>query len=456
MSCRQSSTDVERGNCKNPDWDAEWDLMNMPRGAKFFFATLACVMLATLVIILPMVYDWSTQVDSSHNAVVIHHDGQIDSNAVSPGRRFHGPGGKVALFPRFDATIEYAGNDPVNVRVEDGQIISIDLSFQFETPKENLVEIYRRHKEGFVNTLQQLARSILRDEAAKYRSTDFFSNRSGIARQMRTRMEDEAESRLIRITGFQIRDVVLPSQLINNLFNVQRQRLEINARQEQLILDQINASTNALELRLRTDRLRGLAEFDQQTAVLLAQYNQNRSRIEATTAQLLAQIQGLGNETLRLYQEETAAQVEVIQQNITVESEISRRELNRVQQESETNLTLFYQDTENLKLEYDNNVTAINAQAIQNVTRVLSETEQTIRLFDAELHRGRANTLANRSVLLANIKEFAANQTISSREQALTGLPSAVYLARTIANNTLDHTRFYDANVTALVSAFVA
>lgn len=449
---RGSSTDVERGGTKNPDWDSEWDLGNMPRGAKWCFGAIGMLIAVMLLVALPMIYDWSTQVGSDHNAVVVHHDGELESEAVAPGRRFHGPGGKVVLFPRFDATIEYSGANPINVRVEDGQIISIDLSFQYETPKDNLVEIYRRHKDGFVHTLQQLARSILRDEAAKYRSTDFFSNRSGISREMRRRMEAEGESRLIRITGFQIRDVVLPDQLINNLFNVQRQRLEINARQELLVLDQINASTNALELRLRTERMRGLAEFDQQTAVLLAQYNQNRSRIEATTAQLLAQIQGLGNETLRLYQEDTAAQVEVIRQNITVETEITRRELNRVQQESETNLTIFYQDTENLKLQYDNNVTAINAQARQNVTHIHSETEQTVQLFDARLQQGRAYTLANRTILLAHVKELAANQSIASRESGLTGLPSAVYLAQTIANNTLDHTRFYDANVSSLIS----
>lgn len=453
MAARNSAIvlDVEAQDKPVGDWDETWDLGRMPRLTRIKFGILSVLVALVLLLVIPMVFTWSSRVPSNNNAVIVFHDGSIASKAAGPGRRFHGPSGKAVLFPRFDGTIEYAGEDPVLVRVEDGQIVSIDLSFQYYLPKQNLVNIYRLHKESFGTTLRQLARAILRDEAAKYRSTAFFSNRTQIAAEMRRRMENEGQQRQIEITGFQIRGVTLPARLVDNLFNVQRQRLDVRSREEQLILEQVDATTNALALQLRTARNRGIAEFDQGTAVLLAHEIQNRSRIDEQTLQRLAQIGGTTNETVTLFQQQTASLVEEVRQNITVETELTRREVDRIQHESETNLTVYNQETDNLRLLFDNNVTLINEQTRQIVNQIRSNTTRAVRLHEARLRTARAYALAEARVVIAEVTEASANQTVVARQLGYSGLPSAVFLAETLANGTLPKARFYDANLSSMI-----
>ena len=81
---------------------------------------------------------------------------------------------------------------------------------RYEIPKESLLEIYRDHKTGFDNTLRNVARSVLRDVASKHSARDFFNDRANIEEEMRGTVEFEGEARGIKITGFQVRNVVLP------------------------------------------------------------------------------------------------------------------------------------------------------------------------------------------------------------------------------------------------------
>mmetsp|Transcript_33081 Transcript_33081/g.86513 ORF Transcript_33081/g.86513 Transcript_33081/m.86513 type:complete len:484 (-) Transcript_33081:164-1615(-) len=452
---RQSDIDIEDYNRRQKEtdssWDEEWDLGNMPMKWRLVCGIFLLLIVVMLVIVLPVIYSTSSRVDADHVGVIVYHNGEISGDPADPGRRFHGVGGKVALFPRFDATIEYAGNNPISVRVRDGQMIQLDLSFQYSTPKDNLVDIYRVHRDGFAATLRTIARDTLHNQAAQYTALAFFSNRTMIAQQMRERMEIEGRSRLILITGFQIRGVRLPAALTDNLFNVQSQQLNIRAREAVLILEQIDANTNALELSLRTARLRGLAEFDQSTAVILAREAQNTSRINEETQQLLAQVRGTTNQTVTIYEQVTQGMVEEIRQNITIETETTRREVDRLQHESETNLTIFAQETQNVQLGYDNQVTLINEETRQEVAGINANTTEQVAAFEARLRLASAAAQLRRRVLLASAQEGATNATISAQGEAYSGLPSAVYLAETVANGTLAHTQFYDTNMTELV-----
>ena len=435
-------------------WDWNWDLFAMPR--KWWIGLgVTCLV---FVLLLATIYGTSDRCPFDSYCIVKSHTGEISDEASNPGRRFHGGlGGELIEFPRFDRTVSYTldeGN-AINVRVEDGQEILLDMSFQYSTPKDELIPIYEEHKTGFDATIRQIARSILRDEAARHTSTEFFSNRTTIARAMRTDLEAEGARRRIRITGFQIRNVQLPAQLLNNLFRVQQQRLEIDEREAQLLLDQINATTNALELDLRTQRLRGLAEFDQQTQVLLTREAQNRSRIEQTTQQLVAQISGTSNQTVTLYQQTTATMVEGIRVNITIETEITRREVEGRRHTAQTNLTIYNQETDNLKLQYDNNVTRINERARQQTTAINANTTRQVAAFEAQLRVARAHALQAARELLAAAREDAAQHVISAKGLGYSGLPRVVYLAQ-IAASAVNHTEFIDTNVSTLVDVGVA
>lgn len=439
------------GDAKNATWSDDYDLDGSPLCFKTIVYGFIAICISILIIVLPVVYSSSHRVPFENNAIIVSHNGKLKGDA-GPGRRFSGPAGNVILFPRFDANVEYVGQDPITPRVRDGQIISIDLSFQYHIPRESLAPIYRLHKESFEITLRNLARSILRDEASKYASQEFFDNRTFISEQMRKRMVIEGSERLIKITGFQIRNVLLPKQLTDNLINVQVQRQEARARQEQLKLDKINADADALELSLKTEREKGIAEFEQATQVLLAIEIQKKRKIEERTNQLLTEISENTDRNVTIYTRETDILEEGINLEISIEEEKIRREVDELQITSETNLTIFNQNTENEKLAYENQVARIQSIAIQNVTRINSNTERRIQQFKRDIKIAVANAQKEARILIAEIKEAAANKTINSLRIALNGLPSSVYMADSIANGTFAGAMFVDVKKDSLLS----
>ena len=312
--------------------------------------------------------------------------------------------------------------------------------------------IYKLHKGAFKNTLKQLARGILRDEAAKHASIEFFHNRTLISNNMRATMEAEATKRQIKITGFQIRNVVLPPKLVSNLINVQIRRQDARAGEEQLVLETIYARSNATELRLNTSRTKAFAEYEQQSKVFVSHETQVKLKEEAETKQHLTRVHQNKNAEIAIYQSNTDIEEEKILLNISVEEETTRQLVDKLQIESETDLTVYNQETENLKLEYENTLASIQEKTKQQVAEINAATEKEVKEFQSNLRVGLAQAKSAARELLAEIKEQAANSTVDARAVALSGLPSAVYMAQTMADGAIPHVRFLDAKMTELVS----
>ena len=400
-----------------------------------------------LVIGLPLIFSSNETVDFDEVAVLINNNGNVD-RAVGPGRYFVGPAGRAIKFPRFDRTIEYTedANTAISVRVRDGQIIELDLSFQYHIPREHLVDIYRIHKQNFEPTLRGLARGILRDVAASHPSEMFFRNRTQLESEMRLRMQQEGNERLIEITGFQLRKIILPDELNNRLIDVELARQDARERQEQLILDRINAEAAATQLRLSTSRRRFITEYEQATRVLVVQEEQQRRRVEQRTNQLVTQLQEESRRNVSLYTRQTEIKEEAFALDTSVEEEETRRQVERVRYESETNLTVYHQDTENLKLQYDEEIALLNEQTRQNVTSIHADTEREVTTFLLALDLSLEEAQGTAQVLRAKVREEAAKGAADALADGLAGLPSAAYLAETYANGTMPHVRYMDEN----------
>lgn len=454
-SARQQ--DSERGNnsaaAERPDWNRSWRRADMPTSVKVAAVGMLVALVAFAVIALPLMLTSANRVRFEHNAVLISTTGNVVGKA-GPGLRFSGPGGKAVPFPRFDTTIEYTrdSGNPVNPRVEDGQIVVLDLSFQYNMPLESLVELYRLHKTGFETTLQSLARATLRDVAAAHASEAFFTNRSGIEAEMRARLVAEGRSRLIDITGFQIRAVELPTILTDRLIDVQMKQQEARARQEQLELDRITATNAAIELGLRTQREKGVAEYEQRTVVLLTEERQRTQQINERTRQLNTEIEETSRRDVSLFMRSTDVLEEAYRLDTSVAEEVTRREVDFILYNSQTNLTIYDQDTGNIQLEYDNRVALINEQTHQNVTGIYADTARYVETFQRELDVAvhRAQSVARQ--LLAEIGERVMSQDIEARRVGLLERPKSVYLASLIANGSLPHVQYFDVDIATLIN----
>ena len=452
---RHTATEVEAQQrpIDGYDWDRAWAIGNMPRKQKFIWGGIVTVEVIVCIIAL-ILYSpsISSEVGISENAVKLGQDGSVQG-VSGPGRVFHGLYGGIEVYPRHDMLLEYttATGNPITARLRDGQIVTVDVSLNIAIPKEKLRDIYRLHSKNFYDIITAVATDALLNVVSQFNSSDFLDNRKQVTLTMRAQLTEEAEERLVRLTGLQIRNVILPPTLLDNLFNLQLQRLQVNRSQEYLVLDQINANTNALELELRTARLQGLAIFDRETTLLLSREAQNRSRVEAQTRLELARINGTATETLRLFEEDTAAQVEQIRLNITNETEHTRRAIARVQHESETLLAVYRQETDNMRLQYQNNVTLINERAKQDVAEIITNTTLQVKITMAQLSRAVHYARSAGRSLIASAHEHVANITRASYALALTSMPPEVYLARSMAYGALEHTKFFDANMTSLI-----
>eukprot|EP00730_Choanoeca_flexa_P013507 TRINITY_DN5396_c0_g1_i1.p1 TRINITY_DN5396_c0_g1~~TRINITY_DN5396_c0_g1_i1.p1 ORF type:complete len:488 (+),score=153.48 TRINITY_DN5396_c0_g1_i1:86-1549(+) len=428
------------------DWN-NWDFSNVNPKVKRNFKIIAFLLFTFLVVGLPILLgSCSDIVPFQSNAVIINSRGKIEDEAVGPGRIFRAAGFRIQEYPRFDRAVEYtaSGNNPVSVRVKDGQIISLDISWQYHLEKSNLVSIYREHKGGFERTLSQVIFSTLRDTAAGYESQEFFDNRSQIEEQLRSSIVAEAELRQAEVTGFQVRSVDLPQALDDRLINIQLRQQDARAGTARLELDRINAEADRRVLELRTDRNRRKTEMEQQTTVQLQSIYQQRDRIREQTKQMITQIQQEAERNVSLYRKETELLLESIDLNKTVVLQETNRLVEAVRISASTNLSIYNQETANQRLAFDNDVALIQEQAKQNVSSILAATTREEQNFLADLTR-QESAVAKEAQLLIEAARLNATQAVSQAfEGGLAGLSAQAYLAQEIGDAVMDQVDFLD------------
>eukprot|EP00045_Choanoeca_perplexa_P013266 m.149565 g.149565 ORF g.149565 m.149565 type:complete len:470 (+) comp16297_c0_seq1:5323-6732(+) len=369
------------------DWN-NWDFSNVKPSVKRTFIVTAFILFTFIVIGLPVLFDaCSDIVPFDSNAVIINYQGKIEDEPVGPGRFFRNAGFRTQLYPRFDRVIEYIARDgnPVTVRVKDGQIINLDISWQYHLEKADLVSVYREHKGGFDRTLSQVIFSTLRDVAAGYESREFFDNRSIIEQELRHSIVAEAAIRQAEVTGFQVRAVDLPQALDNRLIDIQLRQQDARAGTARLELDRIKAEADRTVLELRTLRNKRKTELQQQTTVLLQSIFQDRDRYLEQTKQIVTQINQEAERNVSLYKKETELLLESIDLNKTVLLQETNRLVSAVQIGASTNLSIYNQQTANERLVLENDVALIQEQAKQNVSVIEAATTREEQAFLAEL-----------------------------------------------------------------------
>lgn len=391
-------------------------------------------------------------VDFEHNAIILSIGGNV-KGSVGPGRHWYGIGCDVVTFDRFDTNVEFteASGTQIDVRVQDGQKVKIDVSFQYGIPKESLKNIYAMHKTNFHHTLEYAAKSILRDVASLYPAEEFFSKRAEIETKMRDQLVTEADERKIQVHGFQVRNIGLPDALNARQIEVEMKNLDANAKNEELELDKIKANASLIQVTLEAHRTKFITEIEQQTIVIETKEIQTMKQIQEITKQKISKITEEGARNVSLFHKETDIAVEEIEFSIEREKQITKRLVDEIRVSGETNLTVYNQRTENKRLDYEKQLAIYNEETHRLVESLRSEEKRAVNTFRANLETKRAVAEGQAAILLTQIKQTNKNELFNSRFAAYDGLDGSVFLAEEIADANLGNVQYMDVKQDTLI-----
>lgn len=385
-----------------------------------------------LVVGFPLIFAPFKEVPYDKYGVIKLYNGKLDPEVKDPGMHNVGYGATVIPFSRWDLDFEFTSSgessSPISVRVLDGQIVDLDVSFQIELKRDELVKVYSLHRENYPTTFSNIARSVLRDVAAQHPSDEFFVNRTQIEEEMRAGVKVEAAARQATLTGFQVRKIGLPEALDSRIIDIQLRSQKAREGVAKLQLDQVEADTARILLELSTNRTQRNEKFEQETSVLVLDITRLKEEIEKNTEKIVAQIKEGGNKNRTLYQKQTELILEEIDLQIVQVEEATRRLSDEISVGLQTNLTIYNQQTNNIKLEYDKEIALVREETKQNVTRINAETEEFVIQFRNQLDR-----LTSQAILEAELQLIAANLEAAQAEAAAfadshSGLPDEVFL----------------------------
>ena len=283
-----------------------WDFRFVPNYVKLSLKLGLCAVFLGLTVVLPVTLTAYQRVNYNEYGVVKYLNGSIGTKVLDPGMNMVGHGATVIGFSRFDLDFDFGfESSPIEVRVQDGQIVEMDISFQIELERNRLPDIYRSYRNNYHTTFKNIARSTLRDVASKYQSDFFFTNRTQIANEMRSLIAQEAVDRQARLTGFQVRKIALPAALDNRIIEIQLRSQEARRGVKQLELDQFTTNTDRIILELKTNRTQRNEKVNQQTNVTVLEITKQKEEIEKQMDQIVAKIQEGGKKNRTLYERQT-------------------------------------------------------------------------------------------------------------------------------------------------------
>jgi len=163
--------------------------------------------------------------------------------------------GLFASFIKFDntwQTIEFSPSDdaddiPVVASTNDGFQIVIDTSFQFRVQKDLLLSLYSAHGLNYRAFYIQEARSSIRNVAAQFNASEFYTNRLTIDDAFRADLNNKSALFMAQIGEFQLRQVDLPTNIdtaLQEIFLAQLQLEIADLAQQEAV---INAQTAIIQ-----------------------------------------------------------------------------------------------------------------------------------------------------------------------------------------------------------------
>lgn len=136
------------------------------------------------------------------------------------GRYYVGVGNDFILYPLqwqlvdFSSDVEGFGGPPLSVFANNGQTVTLDVSFYFRIDETKILNIYDLAALNYVPLIERKSQEVMKNVASRFTTTEFFTRRETIAAAMREALNKELYDLIfVYVPVFQLRGVSLPTDL---------------------------------------------------------------------------------------------------------------------------------------------------------------------------------------------------------------------------------------------------
>merc|ERR1719253_2127221 len=133
-------------------------------------------------------------------------------------------------------------------RTQDGLTVGIEVSFQYKLKVEGLYQMYQTFGEDYALILLRMAIEQLTTATTKHNAHDFFTNRTGLSREMHSMLDSHFQQHgFSEVPFFQLRTVKLPKDFEDSIQDTQVKEQEIKVAKAQQDQSRIDYETTLLQ-----------------------------------------------------------------------------------------------------------------------------------------------------------------------------------------------------------------
>eukprot|EP00003_Mantamonas_plastica_P024328 TRINITY_DN4512_c0_g1_i1.p1 TRINITY_DN4512_c0_g1~~TRINITY_DN4512_c0_g1_i1.p1 ORF type:complete len:510 (+),score=148.36 TRINITY_DN4512_c0_g1_i1:290-1819(+) len=145
-----------------------------------------------------------------------------ESKVYTSGRHFLGLGHSFIKFPAKLVPFEYsnlanATRGPLFVASSSGQPITLSASVYIRLQKNNLVKLFKQYSTGYEGSLDREIRETIKNQAVKFDTLEFFTNREAISSAMFEALQGRVKTVFSDCVSFQMRFIDLPDDIEDKL-----------------------------------------------------------------------------------------------------------------------------------------------------------------------------------------------------------------------------------------------
>jgi len=173
------------------------------------------------IILMAMSYKVLTPLEGGVMKNTLSND--ISDKLFSSGRHYIDPVHTFITFPTTLQTIDFghsedADSPPLKIPTEGGQIIQVELSFQYRLMASNLTELYKQYEVKYKKKYVSIAKGRLQILGADFTITQWYQNRIEIGLAMHSALNKVLQDDYFAsVVHFQLRNVQLPITINRNV-----------------------------------------------------------------------------------------------------------------------------------------------------------------------------------------------------------------------------------------------
>eukprot|EP00949_MAST-11_sp_MAST-11-sp1_P002397 g2397.t1 len=278
----------------------------------------------------------------------------IDEEVYDSGRHFTGLGVAFQKFKKNVIYIDFVGNEedenvdkdendddvgsqaaetsgPITIRTSDGQRVDISLSLEYSVDKDKLANLYRSYGTEYDEFLVAMMRARIRDEGAKFSSTQLFTSRIQIEQHMKQMLEQELEKKFVKLNGFQLRKIKLPHALELTLKNILLAKVQLDLTSAKLETLRITSNTSAILKEREGTRNKELLKKRENIIKDVRLQQQDLARVKYETERLVAIAAAEKDKALEEYNAATLVLEEVLAGNISIVEAVTSQQMRDIQ-----------------------------------------------------------------------------------------------------------------------------